>query len=81
MMAGAGSFGEYLDIDAKQTSYQALITHGKLLAGQRVLILGGSNATGLFGIQITKALGAEVITMASARNVELVKSVGADQVI
>ncbi|RLN73250.1 hypothetical protein BBO99_00009485, partial [Phytophthora kernoviae] len=79
MMAGAGSFGEYLDIDAKQTSYQALITHGKLLAGQRVLILGGSNATGLFGIQITKALGAEVITMASARNVELVKSVGADQ--
>ncbi|KAG7386561.1 hypothetical protein PHYBOEH_008635 [Phytophthora boehmeriae] len=102
MMAGAGSFGEYLDIDATyvarkpinltfneaagvpiagQTSYQALITHGKLQAGERVLILGGSSATGLFGIQIAKAVGAEVITTASARNAELVKSVGADQVI
>ncbi|KAG2505234.1 hypothetical protein JM18_009485 [Phytophthora kernoviae] len=63
------------------TSYQALITHGKLQVGQRVLILGGSSATGMFGIQIAKALGAEVITTASTRNVELVKSLGADQVI
>ncbi|RLN51666.1 hypothetical protein BBJ29_009427 [Phytophthora kernoviae] len=65
----------------RQTSYQALITHGKLQVGQRVLILGGSSATGMFGIQIAKALGAEVITTASPCNVELVKSLGADQVI
>ncbi|RLN56763.1 hypothetical protein BBJ29_009805 [Phytophthora kernoviae] len=99
---GPGSYGEYINVDAKyvalkptnmtfneaagvpcveQTSYQALVTLGNLQAGQRVLILGGSCATGMFGIQIAKALGAEVITTASARNVELVKSLGADQVI
>ncbi|KAL4129080.1 hypothetical protein PRIC2_005091 [Phytophthora ramorum] len=62
-------------------SYQGLISRGKLQAGQRVLILGGSGATGQFGIQIAKAFGAEVITTASPRNIELVKSLGADQVI
>ncbi|KAL3662302.1 hypothetical protein V7S43_012629 [Phytophthora oleae] len=66
---------------AGQTSWQALVTYGKLQKGQRVLILGGSSGTGLFAIQIAKALGAEVITTCSHRNVELVKSLGADQVI
>ncbi|ETP55251.1 hypothetical protein F442_00190 [Phytophthora nicotianae P10297] len=66
---------------AGQTSYQALNNLGKLEAGQRVLILGGSSATGQFGIQIAKARGAEIITTASPRNMELVKSLGADQVI
>ncbi|KAK1931368.1 Reticulon-4-interacting protein 1 [Phytophthora citrophthora] len=66
---------------AGQTSWQALVTYGKLQKGQRVLILGGSSGTGLFAIQIAKALGAEVITTCSARNVELVKSLGADQVV
>ncbi|KAF4315604.1 hypothetical protein BBO99_00009268 [Phytophthora kernoviae] len=75
---GPGSYGEYINVDA---NYQALVTLGNLQAGQRVLILGGGCATGMFGIQIAKALGAEVITTASTRNVELVKSLGADQVI
>ncbi|KAG3124825.1 hypothetical protein PI124_g23098 [Phytophthora idaei] len=66
---------------AGQTSWQALVTYGKLQKGQRVLILGGSSGTGVFAIQIAKALGAEVITTCSARNVELVKSLGADQVV
>ncbi|KAG6941678.1 hypothetical protein JG688_00018547, partial [Phytophthora aleatoria] len=56
---------------AGQTSWQALVTYGKLQKGQRVLILGGSSGTGVFAIQIAKALGAEVITTCSARNVEL----------
>ncbi|KAG3077077.1 hypothetical protein PI124_g9905 [Phytophthora idaei] len=58
-----------------------LYPYGKLQKGQRVLILGGSRGTGLFGIQIAKALGAEVVTTCSARNAELVKSLGADQVV
>ncbi|GMF36416.1 unnamed protein product [Phytophthora lilii] len=66
---------------AGQTSWQALVTYGKLQKGQRVLILGGSSGTGVFAIQIAKALGAEVITTCSARNVELVKSLGADQIV
>ncbi|KAE9131730.1 hypothetical protein PF007_g4012 [Phytophthora fragariae] len=66
---------------AGQTSWQALVTYGKLQEGQRVLILGGSSGTGLFAIQIAKALDAEVVATCSHRNVELVKSLGADQVI
>ncbi|KAI9915197.1 hypothetical protein PsorP6_006916 [Peronosclerospora sorghi] len=66
---------------AGETIWQALVTYGKLQKGQRVLILGGSSGTGVFGIQIAKAIGAEVITTCSHRNVELVKSLGAVEVI
>ncbi|ETL48337.1 hypothetical protein F441_00202 [Phytophthora nicotianae CJ01A1] len=62
-------------------SYQGLVNRAKVQAGQRVLILGGGSAVGQSGIQIAKAFGAEVITTASPRNKELVKSLGADQVI
>ncbi|KAE9139435.1 hypothetical protein PF010_g365 [Phytophthora fragariae] len=48
--------------------------------GQRVLFLGGSSGTGLFAIQIAKALDAEVVATCRHRNVELVKSLGADEV-
>jgi NADPH:quinone reductase-like Zn-dependent oxidoreductase len=76
------SFNEAASIPlAAQASYQALTKYGKLQAGQRVLVLGGSGGTGVFAIQIAKALGAEVITTTSARNAELVKSLGADQVV
>ncbi|KAG3066482.1 hypothetical protein PC121_g10832 [Phytophthora cactorum] len=61
-------------------THERLYPYGKLQNGQRVLILGGSRGTGLFGIHIAKALGAKVITTCSARNAELVKSLGADQV-
>ncbi|KAG3246059.1 hypothetical protein PI124_g9226 [Phytophthora idaei] len=63
------------------TSFQALNNLGKLEAGQRVLILGGSSATGQFAVQVAKARGADVITTVSPRNIELVTSLGADQVI
>eukprot|EP00644_Phytophthora_capsici_P017362 jgi/Phyca11/10872/fgenesh1_pm.PHYCAscaffold_57_\ len=63
------------------TSYQALVKLGQLQAGHCVLILGGGSATGQFAIQIAKALGAEAITTASPRNLELVKSLGVDKVV
>ncbi|KAE9039335.1 hypothetical protein PR001_g7543 [Phytophthora rubi] len=76
------SFNEAAGVPlAGQTSWQALFTYGKLQKGQRVQILGGSSATGLFVIQIAKALDAEVVVTCSHRNVELVKSLGADQAI
>ncbi|KAF4315553.1 hypothetical protein BBO99_00008824 [Phytophthora kernoviae] len=64
-----------------ETSYQSLVDYGKLKAGQRVLILGGGSSCGMFAIQIAKAIGAEVITTCSSRNTELVKSLGADNII
>jgi len=63
------------------TSYQALVDHGKIKSGERVFINGGSGGTGSFGIQLAKILGAEVATTCSERNIELVKSLGADHVI
>ncbi|RLN51046.1 hypothetical protein BBJ28_00013516 [Nothophytophthora sp. Chile5] len=64
-----------------ETSYQVLVEYGKLQTDQCLLILGGSSACGMFAIQIAKALGAEVIATCSAQNMELLKSLGADQVI
>ena len=49
--------------------------------GDRVFINGGSGGTGTFGIQIAKALGCSVTTTCSGPNVELCKSLGADEVI
>lgn len=66
---------------AGETSYQGIVDHGRVKAGDRVLILGGSSGTGVFAVQIAKARGAFVIATTSSRNVELVKSLGADQVI
>lgn len=63
------------------TSYQALVEHGQLKAGQTVLILGGSGGTGSLAIQIAKAVGATVITTTSFRNADWVKKLGADRVI
>jgi NADPH:quinone reductase-like Zn-dependent oxidoreductase len=63
------------------TAWQALITRGKLKAGDRVLIHAGSGGVGTFAIQIAKHFGAFVATTCSARNAELVKNLGADVVI
>ena len=63
------------------TGMQAFLEHGKLKAGDKVLIPGASGGTGSLGVQIAKCLGASVVAgVCSAANAELVKSLGADVV-
>jgi len=63
------------------TALLAIRDHGRLQPGQTVLVCGAAGGVGTFAVQIAKALGAIVTGVCSTRNVELVRSIGADHVI
>ena len=63
------------------TALQAVRKHGRVRPGQRVLVNGASGAVGTFAVQLARVAGAHVTAVCSARNVELVRSLGADEVL
>ena len=63
------------------TALQAVRDHGRVRAGQKVLVICASGGVGTFAVQIAKAFGAEVTGVCSSAKVDLVTSIGADHVI
>jgi NADPH:quinone reductase-like Zn-dependent oxidoreductase len=66
---------------AALTALQGLRDHGRVQPGQKVLIIGASGGVGTFAVQIAKWLGADVTGVCSTRNVDMVRSIGADHVV
>ena len=66
---------------AGSTALQAVRDHGQLQAGQTVLVNGAAGGVGTFAVQIANALGGHVTGVCSTRNLELVRGIGADDVV
>lgn len=66
---------------AGRTALQALRDHAQVKAGQHVLISGAGGGVGTFAVQVAKALGAHVTAVTSTRNLDLIRSLGPDEVI
>jgi NADPH:quinone reductase-like Zn-dependent oxidoreductase len=75
------NFEQAASIPTALTALQGLRDTGHVKAGQQVLINGASGGVGTFAVQIAKSFGAEVTGVCSGKNVDLVKSLGADHVI